>query len=433
MVDKKIILGAVVLVIVIVAAVGGYYIYQSMSVPPTTQVTQIKVGVLLPLTGGAAHEGWLARHAIELAIDDINSNGGVKSLGGALLVPIFADTASKPDTGIAEAERLITLEKVDVLTGCYQSSVTFPVAGVAEKHGVPLMVADSISDKITEQGYKYVFRIHGKASWYGRDAVQTILDLNAKHGTSFTNIGLVYEDDEFGKSSADGFKSYLTQLAPSYKVTFEQSYPLSSADLTSLVTTLKAANPDIVMHVGYTTDAILFMRTLKTSGWYPKVYMGLGAAGQSIPDFVQGLGPDAEYVYTQTEWQPDLLKSAALQQYASVNENFKTRYGSDMSGIPADIYSSTWILYWGIQQAGTLDKTKIRDSLASINMQLPSKDVRIVIPYSRIDLTKDGQNPYTAICTAQINKGEFKIVWPVQYATIDGVWPTPGWQNRTST
>ena len=98
MVDKKIILGAIVLVIVIVAAVGGYYIYQSMSVPPTTtqttQITQIKVGVLLPLTGGAAHEGWLARHAIELAIDDINSNGGVKSLGGAQLVPIFADTGA---------------------------------------------------------------------------------------------------------------------------------------------------------------------------------------------------------------------------------------------------------------------------------------------------------------------------------------------------
>jgi branched-chain amino acid transport system substrate-binding protein len=414
-------------VIIAVAAIAGYFAYQAYFAP---QVNEVRVGVILPLTGGAAHEGWIARHAIELAIDHINGNGGVKSLGGLKLRAIIADSASTPATGIAEAERLITLEKVHVLTGCYQSAVTFPVAGKVETYGIPMMVADAISDKITEQGYKYIFRIHGKASWYGRDAVRTLMDLNSIHGTNFTTIGLVYEDDEFGQSSADGFKEYLSEMAPNYMVTFEQSYPLSAADLTPLVTSLKAANPEIVLHVAYTNDAILFIRTMKTLGWYPKVYMGLGAAGQSIPDFITGLGDDSEFVFTQTEWQPDLLLSPSLQNFSFINDDYKIRAGSDMSGIAADCYSSTMVLYYAIEKAGSLDPVKIRDALASINMTLPSTEINFILPYNRVDLTEDGQNPYTAICTAQIIEGKYRIVWPTTYATTNGTWPVPPWDAR---
>jgi len=427
LVERKVALGIVV--IVIIACLIGYFAYQA-SIKPIEEVKEVKVGVLLPLTGPAAHEGWLARHAIELAIEHINERGGVKSLGGAKLVPIFADTTGSPETGMAEAERLITQEKVHVLTGCYQSAVTFPVASVAEKHKIPFMVADAISDKITEQGYKYVFRIHGKASWYGRDAVRAIIDLNDAHGTNFRTIGLVYEDDEFGKSSAEGFKKYLNELAPDYKIVFEESYPVAAADLTPLVTKLKAANPDIVLHVAYANDALLFVRTMKSLGWYPKVYMGLGAAGQSHRDFIEGLGEDAEFVFTQTEWQPDLLNSPKLKRFAYVNEEFKAKAGQEMTGIPADCYSSTWVLYYGIEKAGSLDPDKIREALASIVIDLPSEEVNVILPYEKIDLTKDGQNPYTAICVAQIINGEFKIVWPSEYATIDAVWPAPSWEER---
>ncbi len=398
---------------------------------PTPAVKEVKVGVLLPLTGPASHEGWYARHAIELAIEHINKRGGVKSLGGAKLVPIFADTTGKPEVGMAECERLITLEKVDVLTGCYQSAVTFPVSGVAEKHKVPFMVADAISDKITEQGYKWVFRIHGKASWYGRDAVKFIMDMNKKYGTNFKNIGLVYEDDEFGKSSAEGFKSYLSKLAPDYKIVIEESYPVAAADLTPLATKVKAANPDILLHVAYVSDAMLFMKSMKTLRWYPKAYVGLGAAGQSHPDFIKGLGVDSYFTFTQTEWQPDLLLSPKLKDFDWVNKEYKAKTGEDMTGIPADCYSSTWVLYYAIEKAGSLDKDKIREALASMVIDLPSKEVNVILPYEKIDLTVDGQNPHTAICTAQILNGKFKIVWPVGYATVDAVWPAPSWEKRS--
>ncbi len=417
----------IVIAILIIAAIGGYYVYRAAVKP---KVEEIKVGVVLPLTGGAAKCGMLAKQGIELAIEHINAAGGIKSLGGARLVPIWADSASKPEVGMSEAERLITVEKVHVLTGCYQSAVTLPVAGVAEKYKIPFMVADAIADEITERGYKYVFRIHGKASWYGRDAVKAILDLNERAGTNFKTIGLVYVNDEFGISSADGFKEYLEQLAPGYEVTFEEAYPYPIADFSPLVTKLKAANPDIVVHVGYTDDCILFMKTLKAMGWYPKAYMGLGAAGQTHPDYIKGLGKDCEYVLTQTEWQPDLLLSPKLSQFKWINEEFKKKYGYDMTGISADCYSSTWILYYAIEKAGSIEPEKVRDALASVVLELPSEEVNVILPYSKIDLTKEGQNPHTAICLAQIREGSFRIVWPIEYATTDPVWPAPSWEER---
>ncbi|RLG52277.1 MAG: ABC transporter substrate-binding protein [Thermoproteota archaeon] len=422
---SKPVLAAIVIAIVVIA---GAVIYKAFIAKPV--VKEVKVGVILPLTGPASKEGWIARHGIELAIEHINRQGGVKSLGGAKLVPIFADSAGKPEVGMAEAERLITVEKVHVLTGCYQSAVTLPVAGVAEKYKIPFMVADAISDKITEQGYKYVFRVHGKASWYGRDAVKFIVDMNKKYGTDFKKIALVYEDDEFGKSSAEGFKKYLKQLAPGYEIVIEESYPLAAADLTPLVTKVKAADPDVVVHVAYVSDAILFFRAMKTLNWCPKVYLGLGAAGQAHHDFIKGLGKDAEYVFTQTEWQPDLLLSPKLKGFKWVNDEYRQKYGEDMVGISADCYSSTWVLYYAIEKAGSLDPDKIRDALASIVMDLPSKEVNVILPYTKIDLTSEGQNPHTAICVAQILEGKFRIVWPVEFATVEAKWPIPSWEER---
>jgi len=421
----------VVILIIVICAVAGYYVYETYFKPPV--IKEVKIGVVLPLTGPASKEGWIARRGIELAVEHINRKGGVKSLGGAKIVLIFADSQGKPEVGMAEAERLITVEKVHALTGCYQSAVTLPVAGVAEKYKMPFMVADAISDAITEQGYKYVFRVHGKASWYGRDAVRFIVDMNKKYGTNFKTIGLVYEDDEFGKSSAEGFKKYLKELAPEYEIVFEEPYPLTIADLTPLVTKLKAANPDIVVHVAYVSDAILFMKALKVSGWYPKAYLGLGAAGQSHWDYIKSLGKDVEYVFTQTEWQPDLLLSKKLARFKWVNDEYKAKYGEDMVGIAADCYTSTWILYYAIEKAGSVDPDKIRDALASIVLELPSEEIPVILPYPKIDLTRpDGQNPYTAICVAQILEGKFRIVWPVEYATVEAVWPAPSWGERSS-
>ena len=86
----------------------------------------VKVGNIEPLSGPSAAVGQQGKSARDMAVEEINAAGGIKSLGGAKLELIYADSESKPEKGVAEAERLINTEKVNVLTGCWNSSVTYP-------------------------------------------------------------------------------------------------------------------------------------------------------------------------------------------------------------------------------------------------------------------------------------------------------------------
>ncbi|MBU1698122.1 MAG: ABC transporter substrate-binding protein, partial [Proteobacteria bacterium] len=116
----------------------------------------VRVGNIIPLSGPSASVGQQGKNARELALEEINTAGGIKSLGGAKLELFYADSESKPEKGVAEAERLINSQKVNVLTGCWNSAVTYPTSAVAERYGVPFIVPVSVSDKITDQGFKNV-------------------------------------------------------------------------------------------------------------------------------------------------------------------------------------------------------------------------------------------------------------------------------------
>ncbi len=126
--------------------------------------TTIKVGNILPLSGPSASVGLQNKQAQDMAIQEINDAGGIKSLGGAKIQLLYADSESKPEKGVAEAERFINTETVNILTGAWNSAVSYPVSAVAERYGIPFLVPVSVADKITEQGFKFTFRIAAKDS-----------------------------------------------------------------------------------------------------------------------------------------------------------------------------------------------------------------------------------------------------------------------------
>ncbi|MEN8758238.1 MAG: ABC transporter substrate-binding protein, partial [Desulfobacterales bacterium] len=116
----------------------------------------VRIGNIIPLSGPSASVGEQGRNAREMAVEEINAAGGIKSLGGAKLEMLYADSESKPEKGVSEAERMINTEKVHILTGCWNSAVTYPTTAVAERYGIPFVVPVSVADKITEQGFKTV-------------------------------------------------------------------------------------------------------------------------------------------------------------------------------------------------------------------------------------------------------------------------------------
>ncbi|MBI5905041.1 MAG: ABC transporter substrate-binding protein [Deltaproteobacteria bacterium] len=114
----------------------------------------VKVGILLPLTGSQAKFGEIEKRSFEMAAEEINAKGGVN---GKKIELLFEDDTGKPDIGRSGMEKLISREKVPVITGGYSSSVTAAAAPVAQRFQVPFVICTGSADDITEKGYDYVF------------------------------------------------------------------------------------------------------------------------------------------------------------------------------------------------------------------------------------------------------------------------------------
>ena len=123
----------------------------------------IKVGVVLPRTGDQASFGEIEENSFQMALEEINAAGGIN---GKKLQFLFEDDTGRPDVGRSAVEKLITKDKVVMLGGGYSSSVTFGIAGVAQQNRMPFLVNTGSDDKITEQGWDYVFRLNPTASEY---------------------------------------------------------------------------------------------------------------------------------------------------------------------------------------------------------------------------------------------------------------------------
>ncbi len=152
------------MVVLSVLAVIGF-----MAPANVLALKEVKIGVIYPLTGGAAAAGRELRAGAELAAEIANSvmadllmtmaqNAGVKSLGGAKITLIFKDHEGNPTLGADLAKKLIHDEKVDAILGCYHSSVTKTVSAVCEQYGVPMINGSSTSPDLTMRGFKWFWR-----------------------------------------------------------------------------------------------------------------------------------------------------------------------------------------------------------------------------------------------------------------------------------
>ena len=252
----------------------------------------VRIGNIIPLSGPSASVGQQGKNAREMAVEEINAAGGIKSLGGAKLEMIYADSESKPEKGVAEAERLINSEKVNLLTGCWNSAVTYPTTAVAERYGIPFIVPVSVSDKITEQGFKTVFRIAAKDSWWTRDQFVFLKDMQAEFGVDLKSVAFVYENGDWGKGFAEQWKE-LAQKA-GFEVVMDEPYPSTTTDLSPVVQKIRRARPDVLLLVSNAADAILLTNTLAEYKVKVKAIIGSGG-GHADPSFLDSRRPKCAF------------------------------------------------------------------------------------------------------------------------------------------
>ena len=383
--------------------------------PPT-----IKVGILKPLTGPAATIGRKFADAHLFAIEEINKNGGIKSLNGAKLEAVVADTQSMPETGITECEKLITVNKVVAILGAFQSSVTYPTTQVAERHGVPYIVPNSTADAITERGFKYTFGVRQKASWYPLSQFGFIRDIGETTGVKAKTFAFLHEDTEWGMSTSEGWKKWLDKNGNKngFKLSLDLPYPHSAPDLSSEITRLKASAPDVLIAASYTPDAILLGRSMDELDFRPRLGFIGSAAGHSDTTYLKALGPLAEGDFSFAGWSKD-LKMPVVKEFS---EKMDAKFGKGKwVWMQAYCYASMYVLKDALERAASIDREAIRDALAKTRI---CEGPATILPLKSDCLVFDEQQQlHTYAVVTQVQNGRFVSVWPFGMAGKQAVWP----------
>src|SRR6266851_5721788 len=229
---------------------------------PILAAEPVKIGILYPLTGNAASAGQASKAAIELAADIVNNahpelkplplaeSAGLPNLGGAKIELVSVDHQGDPTVGQSQTLRLITQDKVAALVGAYHSSVALVTTAVAERYGVPYVVAESVALNITGRGFKWVFRTTPIASDFAK-AYTDFLGEMKKAGKKVQSIAIVNENTEYGTSVAGSINE--TARKAGFEV-LQIAYSAKSTDVSAQVLQLKEKQPDAVIFVGYTAD-----------------------------------------------------------------------------------------------------------------------------------------------------------------------------------
>ena len=407
-------------------------------------VEEVKIGVIYPLTGGAAAAGRELRAGAELAADIANNvmadlpmtmakNKGIKSLGGAKITLIFKDHEGNPTLGADLAKKLILDDKVDGILGCYHSSVTKTVSAVAEQYGVPMINGSSTSPALTQRGFKWFWRTTPHDKWFTKDLFELLKGLTegkvkgvkAVPKKELMNLASACEKTEWG-SHVSGL---IADFAKEYGFNLRKSllYAAKSADLSSEVRSLKAARPDAMLFASYASDAILMVKTMKAQKVSTKMIWGQDA-GFEKPEFRDTLGDDIIGILTRTVFLPKVVEIKKLS--GQVNDLYKKKTGNDLGGASARAFTGlqTWVHV--LEKAGSTKPADIQKAANTID--IPGDE--LVVPWAgiRFSTTGDelGQNVLGSGLIGQYQKQAdgtvgLEIIYPFDVASADMIFPMP--------
>lgn len=387
---------------------------------------EILIGCIWPLTGATAQIGADARHALETAADIVNNsydldlptakNAGLAGLGGAKIKLVFADHQGDPQKGRAEAERLITQDKVVAICGAFHSSVSATVSASCERYGIPYVAADSSSPSLHRRGLKFFFRPAAHDEMFSK-AMFDFMDELKKKGKKIETVGLFFEDTIFGTDSSNVQRKLAADRG--YKVVADIKYRASSPSLTSEVQQLKSANPDVLLPSSYTTDSILLMKTMDELGYKPANILAQ-AAGFSDKATFDAVGDKLNGMISRASFSLDL--AAKRPSVGKVNDMFKARAGRDLNDNTSRQLTSVLVLADAIDRAKSTDGEKIRAALAATD----TPGEKTIMPWKRIKFTAEGQNDDADPVLLQYLGGKFVTVFPAQAAIAEAKWPMNG-------
>ena len=394
---------------------------------PAHAADAVKIGVIYPLTGNAASAGQSAKDAVDMAADIVNTahpelknlplgpTAGLPNLGGAKIELDEADHQGNPQVGQQQTLRLITQDHVAAMLGSYHSSVTLVATAVAERQGVPYLVADSVAANITGRGFKWTFRTTPYAPDFAKAYAQFLTDLK-KSGTRVNNIAVVNENTDYGTSVAASILD--AAKAANIPVVAQIAYSANSSDVNAQVLQLKSANPDAVIFVSYTADIILYFKTMKNFDYLPPIIIG-DDAGFSDPSFIPNVGDLAQGAFNRSAFD---IGRPGTNSYI-IDQMFKAKYGRDLDDTSARWMQGFFVLADAINRAGSTEPDNIQAALKATDL----KPDQLMIGYNGVKFDDTGQNILASTFLIQLKGKEYVSVWPADRATSKIELPMKGW------
>ncbi len=381
------------------------FVAMGFIVPVAAQQKPVTIGIPLPLSGKFNEFGMMMKNSFEMAQEAVNNAGGIN---GRSLEIVFAD--DKGDVAFVQPafDKLVGTSKTVMLVGGYASDPTYRLARMAENADMPFLICTASADKITQRGWKNIYRLNPPVSEYTK-GLEDFWIKNVKP----KSMVIINESSMFGTSGAIRMIEFCQEKAIEIRahIDYDQRMAAVPGYFRSLLAPLTVEPPDVIYMIAYLTDAVGLVKQLRELE-INSLLCG-GAGGFTLEEFIIRTGAAANYLVTASLWSEQVRYPGAADYYAKYTERY---YRSpDYHG--AEAYSALLVAAEALRKAKSFSPQDIRDALNKIYMMTPFGPVKF---YSYEDFER--QNSVNTL-VLQIFNGKFETIWPPDAASAQFVFP----------
>jgi len=361
----------IIWLIVAIVVIAG--IWWGVSRRPTEEEV-IKIGAILDLSGPAVSDNLKIKKGIELAVDEINSEGGIN---GRKVEISWEDDKCDAKEGVSAIHKMLSLYKFPVIIGGSCSSVTLAIAPIVKENKIVLVSPYSTNPQLTDAG-DYVFRtVPSDIFEAGLEAEFAVKNLGLER------VGILYVNNDYGKGLADIFSSQIEELGG--EVLIKEPYNLDSSDFRSHLVKIKNKNPELIYIAGYQQALINILKQIKELGVTTQL---MANSLMDDPQIIKEVGDAAEGV---------IIGSTFFDPTEEFQFRFQTRYGEKGGIFEAIGYDTLKIVATAIKNEG-YESDSIKKGLYEIEYNGAlgdhltfDKNGDIVWPKLTIKTVKNGQ------------------------------------------
>jgi len=323
----------------------------------------IKFGAPLPLTGPLAPEAVKQQQGYDLWAEQANKAGGISVGGKKYKVEIvYADYQSNTPRAVQTSEQMITQNNVNFLFGAFGSGAAKAASSVSEKYKVPTIAATASSAQVYDQGYKYLF-----GTFTPNDTLTTPLTQIVKaKAPDVKKVAILARNDLFPLAIAQEMEK--SAKANGFEVVYFEKYAINTLDHSATLSQIKSLAPQWIFVTGYINDLLLVRKQMTDQQIKASVVSMI--AGPAYQEFIDAAGASGDNITSAAWWHPAAQYSGKdiFGTTANYVKLFKEKYKSEPDYAQASASVSGALFQMAIERAGTLDRDKVRDELAKMDV-----------------------------------------------------------------